>query len=177
MRPPINWQVMGLVAMILLAGCIAPEVGTDISTPASTSQSGGTDISTPTSTSKSVGTATSTPASTPKSPGTATGVVASENKEVRLINDWNQSADVQLRIIRLATNETVHNESYTLSPESRQTAYNISRADTDGIESFEVIVTARNVTTRDTFTNDACYGYIHVLVNSDGTSAHYSGIC
>ncbi|MDQ2074450.1 hypothetical protein RBH20_18105 [Haloarcula sp. H-GB4] len=106
-------------------------------------------------------------------------MVAAENKEVRLINDWNQSADVQLRIIRLATNETVHNESYTLSPESRRTAYNISSADTDGIESFEVIVTARNTTARDTFTNDACYGDIHVPVRSDGMfdGPHYGGIC
>jgi len=106
-------------------------------------------------------------------------VVASENKEVRLINDWNHSVDIQLRIIRLATDETVHKESYTVSPESRRTAYSISSADTDGIESFEVIVTARNVTARDTFTNDACYGAIHVLVSSDGMfgGSHYSGIC
>ncbi|WP_058991472.1 hypothetical protein [Haloarcula sp. CBA1127] len=106
-------------------------------------------------------------------------MVAAENKEVRLINDWNQSVDVQLRIIRLATDETVHNESYTLSPESRRTAYNISSADTDGIESFEVIVTARNVTARDTFSNDACYGDIHVPVSSDGTfdGPLYSSIC
>jgi len=141
--------------MILLAGCIAPEVGTDISTPTSTSQSPGT--------------ATSTPASTSKSAGTATGVVAAENKDVHLINDWNQSVDIQLRIIRLATDETVHKESHTLSPESRQTVYSISSADTDGIESFQVIVTARNVTARDTFSNDACYGDIRVPVSSDGT--------
>lgn len=179
--------------MILLTGCIAPEgggdtstptstsqsAGTDISTPTSTSQSAGTDISTPASTSKSPGTATSTPASTSKSPGTATGVVAAENKEVHLINDWNHSVDIQLRIIRLATGETVHSESYTLSPESRQAAYSISSADTDGIESFEVIVTAQNVTARDTFTNDACYGDIHVPVSPDGTSEgpFYGGIC
>ncbi|WP_434531581.1 hypothetical protein ACODNH_21600 (plasmid) [Haloarcula sp. NS06] len=106
-------------------------------------------------------------------------MVAAENKEVHLINDWNQSVDIQLRIIRLATDETVHNESYTLSPESRQTAYNISSADTDGIESFDIIVTARNTTARDTFTNDACYGDIHVPVSSDGTfeGPHYGGIC
>lgn len=134
-------QRICLVLMVALAGCSVPGVDGD---PPSATQ-------------------------TPGSAGTDTGAVADENKEIALLNEWNQSVELQIRIIRLATGETVHDQSYTLQPESRRTAYTIRRADTDGIESFEVIVTARNTTADDTFSNDACYGDIRVPINSDGT--------
>jgi len=147
----INLQIIGLVLVVLSAGCVSP--GT-------------------------IGDRTSS-TSTPQSAGTEAGVVADKNKKVQLLNEWNQSVDLQLRIVRLDTDETVHDENYTLSPDSSQTAYTINRADTSGIEAFEVIVTARNRTTNDRFANDACYGNIHVPINSDGTfeGALYGSIC
>lgn len=137
----IRLRQIGIVLMIALAGCSAPGIGSDVATPTQSSGSAGTE----------------------------TGAVADENKEVELLNEWNQSVELHLRIVRLATNETVHDQRYTLQPESRRTGYTIRRSDTDGIESFEVIVTARNTTARDTFSNDACYGDIRIPINPDGT--------
>lgn len=99
------------------------------------------------------------------------------DKSVRLQNEWNQSVGIHIRVIRNGTNKTVHNETYTLAPASELTAYNISEADPDGIESFVVVATARNTTKRVVIETNKCYGDAYVEIQKDGTMYLYYAIC
>lgn len=96
---------------------------------------------------------------------------------VRLANRWNRSVEVRVRVVREATNETVHDATYDLPPDSGMTAYNLASAGPDGVESFRVAATARNETERVTLATNACYGGAYVDVQEDATLGVYYAIC
>ncbi|QPV63485.1 hypothetical protein I7X12_02290 [Halosimplex litoreum] len=96
---------------------------------------------------------------------------------VSLENRWNRDVTTQLRVLRVATNGTVHEEAHELSPGSERTVYNTSAADPDGVESFRLTLTARNTTERVTIENDACHGGAHGGIEDDGTVFLTYAIC
>lgn len=117
-----------------------------------------------------------TPTSAPDGHSTATNQPDSD-KAVYVRNDWNRSVEMRVRVVRDATNETVHDETYDLPPGAGRTVYDVSEADPDGIESFTVVATARNATERVTIRTNRCYGDAHAEVRDDGTLYVYYAIC
>jgi hypothetical protein len=99
------------------------------------------------------------------------------DKAVTLKNRWTERVEMQVRVVRDATNETVHDETYTLSPGAGRTVYDISEADPAGVESFTVVVTARNTTERVSIETSACYGNAYAEIQDDGTMYVYYAIC
>jgi hypothetical protein len=99
------------------------------------------------------------------------------DKRVHLENAWNRSVDIRLRVVRAATNETVHEKTYTLAPGAEREVYTLAEADPDGIESFRVSATARNTTESVAIETNVCYGGAHVEVTEDGTLYPYYSIC
>jgi hypothetical protein len=156
-----------LAALLLTAGCLSGSGGTD--SPSS-----------PTSE-----TPTASPADSPGPPSpspTPYGTAGASNqpdpdKAVQLRNDWNRSVEMRVRVVRDATNETVHDGTYTLAPGEERTAYSLTRADPDGVESFTVVVTARNTTERVRIETSRCYGDAHAEVQADGTLYAFYAIC
>jgi hypothetical protein len=99
-------------------------------------------------------------------------------KEVRLENAWNRTVSVQVRVVREATTETVHEGTYDVAPDAeRMAVYNFSDADPDGIESFTVVVRARNATERVTIETNRCYGNVYGEIQDDGGLYVYYEIC
>ena len=99
------------------------------------------------------------------------------DKAVQLENDWNRSVEVDLRVVREATDETVYEATHTLDPSAEREAYDVSDADPDGIESFRIVASALNATERTTISTNACYGDVYVRVDADGTLAVFHSIC
>lgn len=99
------------------------------------------------------------------------------DKSVRIENAWTRNVTVHIRVVRDATGGTVHDGTYDVPPDSERTVYNLSAADPDGIESFTVVVTARNRTERVGIETSACYGDVYVEIQDDGTLYPYYAIC
>jgi hypothetical protein len=87
---------------------------------------------------------------------------------VSLHNDWTRSVTLELRVVRTATNETVHAETYELEPGAEREVYDTAAADPDGIERFAVVLTTRNETQRVEIETNACYGYASGGVSEGG---------
>jgi len=165
--------VVVVAVLALTAGCVGSSpIGDGSETPMSP-----VDTATP----------TPEPPTTTKADGSAT-TTASVNTEgasnepdpdkpVRLENAWNRSADVRIQVVREATNETVHEGTYTLEPGEEREVYDTADADPEGIERFRVTATARNTTESVTIETNACYGGAHVEVLEDGTLYPYYAIC
>lgn len=96
---------------------------------------------------------------------------------VDLANEWNRSATVDVRVVREATGETVHSGTYDLAPGTEREVYNTARANPDGIESFSVVVTARNTTRNVTVETNRCYGDVFGEVREDGSLHLFYSIC
>lgn len=96
---------------------------------------------------------------------------------VRLDNNWNQGVDVHVRVTRGATNTTVHNETYTLQPGSERTAYNVAEAEPDGIETFDVAITALNSTENTEIQTNKCYGNAFARIQDNGELFVSYSIC
>ena len=172
---PTKSLVVVAVVVVLAAGCTGP---------ASTGTGSGTPTSTP-----PAGTATPTPApdttTEADKSGTETKSVTTEgasnqpdpDKAVRVENAWNRSVDVRIRVVREATNGTVHEGTYAIDPGGERGVYNIAEADPDGIESFRVTATARNSTESVTVETHACHGDVYVEVLEDGTVYPSYPIC
>ena len=92
-----------------------------------------------------------------------------EPTTVRLRNDWNESVQMRLRVVRDTTGETVFDERYDVVPGSERDVYSTTRVETDRIESFTLVLTARNTTERTTIRNNACFADAVGVVNEDGT--------
>ena len=175
MRLATKPLAFALAVLVLTAGCVGPSSVGD-----------GSETAPPTS---PAGTATPTPDPDPTTgmggSGTETAFVGTEgasnqpdpDKSVRVENAWNRSVDVQIRVVREATNETVYEGTYTLEPSEEREVYNTADADPDGIESFRVTATARNTTESVTIETNACYGGAYVEVLDDGTLYPYYAIC
>ena len=70
---------------------------------------------------------------------------------------------------REKTGKTVHNQTYTLQPDETVTAYNTRQANPDGVEEFNVSVTADGLADSFTMETDTCQGDILAEVTeSDG---------
>jgi hypothetical protein len=169
-----------VIAVVLLtAGCLGgtPSSGTESATA--------TPTPTPTPTvTEMPGTPTPTPDPTPGETASATWVGTEHaadqpdaDKDVSVENAWNRSVEIDLRVVREATNETVYDETLTLEPGEERTVYNLEDADPDGIESFRVTATARNTTESVTIQTNACYGNAYVEIQDDGTLYPYYAIC
>ena len=96
---------------------------------------------------------------------------------VQLENNWNQSVDVHVRVMRDATNTTVHNETYTLEPGSERTAYNVVEAEPDGIETFDIAITALNTTENTEIRTSECFGNAFARIRDDGELFVSYSIC
>ena len=102
---------------------------------------------------------------------------ADPDKEIRLENARNRLVEIRIRVVREATNATVHEGTYTLEPGEQREVYNTADADPDGAESFRVTATVRNTTESVTSETSACHGTVYVEVLEDGTLYPYYAIC
>ena len=162
-----------LAALLVLGGCLSAGAGGPSQSPTPTQ----TATDTPTSTAELGSPAPPSPTtSTPDGHEYATNQ-PDPNKHVTLTNRWDETVTMQVRVIREATNETVHDGSYDLAPGAERTVYNTSAADPDGIERFTVVVTARGTTERVDIETSQCYGEAYGEVQSDGSLYLYYSIC
>ena len=90
------------------------------------------------------------------------------DKTVQLENPWNQSVEIRISVVREATNETVHEGTYTLDPGTEREVYDVADADPDGVESFRVTAIARTATGTVTIETGACSTDAHVEITSSG---------
>lgn len=161
-----------LALLLLTAGCMSggpAESTTQTETPAGTP----TPTATPTATELS-----ETPTETPTPPDSESALNEPDpDKEVRIENEWNQTVEITIRIIREQNNETVHHETYELAPDGQETVYNLSEAEPDGIEAFTVVVTAQNETQRVSIETNACYGNTYAVIMDDGSLNLFYAIC
>lgn len=158
-----------LVVVIVTAGCLgSPSPGRG-PTVDGTSAASAAPTSSPTSPSE-------TPTYTP--PGTE---YASEQPDashsVVVTNDWNRSVTVRVTVVREATTETVHEETYDVAPDGERAVYNTADANPDGIERFTVEATALNATESVTIETSKCYGNVYVEITADGELYPYYAIC
>jgi hypothetical protein len=138
-----------LVAVVVLAGC-----------------AGGPVSSTP----------TATPTDTPAAPLTGSSQ-PDPDKQVTLENEWNETVTLDVRVVRVATGETVHEATYDLGPGVERDVYSTAAANPDGIESFRVEVRARNQTGEATIETSNCYGGVYGVVRGDGSLNVFYPIC
>ncbi|SEV93340.1 hypothetical protein SAMN04487945_0443 [Halobacterium jilantaiense] len=96
---------------------------------------------------------------------------------VQLENNWNQRVDVHVRVIRSGTNTTVHNETYALEPGSERTAYDVAEIEPEGIETFDVAITALNTTENTEIRTTKCFGNAFARIRDDGALFASYSIC
>lgn len=99
------------------------------------------------------------------------------SKAVHVENYWNESVEVHVQVIRVRSDETVHDETYVVESGDDITAYDTAKADPDGIESFRIVVTARNETENVTIETNTCYGDTYAEIQDDGQLYLYYAIC
>jgi hypothetical protein len=90
---------------------------------------------------------------------------------------WNQSVEIRIRFVREATNETVHEGTYTLDPGAEREVYSVADADPDGVESFRVTATARNTTESVTIETNVCSTDAYVEITEAGDLYPFRGVC
>jgi len=73
-----------------------------------------------------------------------------------------------VRVVRVATTETVSEGTYEVAPDAEMTVYNTERADPDGVEAFTVIASHEGRTDRATIETSDCYGEALVIIGSNG---------
>lgn len=96
---------------------------------------------------------------------------------VYLENHGNESAAFDITVVRNATSETVHNQSYVLAPEEVREVYNTDKASPNGIETFEIHWSVRNETGQVNIETSQCYGSASVAIMEDGTPFASYSIC
>lgn len=99
------------------------------------------------------------------------------DKQVTLENEWNETVTMDLRVVRVATNETVHEASYEVAPGEGREVYSTASADPEGVESFRVVVTARDQTGEVTVETSTCYGDTYGVVRADGVLDVFYAVC
>ncbi|MFD1597391.1 hypothetical protein [Halobellus rarus] len=99
------------------------------------------------------------------------------DKAVQLENDWNRSVEVDLRVVRGTTDETVYGKTHTLDPGAEREVYDLSDANPDGVESFRIVASALNATEHTTISTNACHGDAYVRIDADGGLAVFHSIC
>lgn len=176
MRISQSLPLVALAALLVLGGCLSAGTGGQPQSPTPTQTATGTPTPTPTEGPASSPAPASPTSSTPDGHEQAANQ-PDPDKHVRLENEWNETVTMRVRVVREATNETVHDGTYDLAPGAERTVYNTSAADPDGIERFTVVVTARGTTERVTIETSQCYGAAYGTVQSDGTVYAYYAIC
>lgn len=166
--------VLALAVALLAAGCLGAGPG---ATPSATPDSPTDAPTTTPAPGSSPGSPASPSPTTPPDRHATASDRPDPDKAVHLRNEWNRSVDMRVRVLRAATGETVHEGSYTLAPGTERTVYDTARADPEGVEPFEVVLTARNTTERVTVETSTCYGDAHGTVRGDGTVYLYYAIC
>lgn len=167
MRPPVSKVGVVVLAFALVSsGCLSgggPEASTVTPTPTATPPGTPTPTETPP--------VTPTPTATSPTPQEWTELEEKpySDQPVQVENRWNQTVTMSVRVIRHATNTTVHNNSYQVTPGTDRTVYNIAEAQPNGIEVFTVAVTARNTTMRTTIETDKCHRGAFAEVQQDGS--------
>lgn len=99
------------------------------------------------------------------------------NQSVILENSWTQSVEIHVRVLREATNETVHESTYSLDPAAERTVYNTTESALDDVEKFTVAVTVRNTTERVTIETSQCYHHAYASVNDRGELSLVYAVC
>ncbi|ELY63946.1 hypothetical protein C489_17902 [Natrinema versiforme JCM 10478] len=94
-----------------------------------------------------------------------------------LENHGNESATFDITVVRTATNETVHDQSYVLDPEEDREVYNTNESISDGIETVAFRWAAANETGTVEITTNDCYGNAYVTIREDGTAESTYSIC
>jgi len=176
MRIRQSFPVLALAAVLVLGGCLSAGAGGQSPSPTPTQTATDTPTATPTEGPGSSPAPPSPTASTPDGHEQAANQ-PDPDKHVLLANQWNENVTMHVRVIREATNETVHDGTYELAPGSERTVYNTSAADPDGIERFTVVLTARGTTERVDIETSQCYGEAYGEIQSDGTVYLYYSIC
>lgn len=94
-----------------------------------------------------------------------------------LENWWNQTVSIRVTVVRVATGETVLNETFAVAPDGEVVAYNTVEADPQGIERFAVTATALNTTESVSIETSRCYGGAYVSITEDGELFATYAIC
>ena len=100
------------------------------------------------------------------------------DKSIDVRNDFNQTVEVRIEVLRNSTGEIVHNETYNVeSGEELDEVYNLNESNPDGIEEYEVISTYNETEeSLSVFTNN-CYGNVYVEITDSGMLYSYYAIC
>lgn len=99
------------------------------------------------------------------------------DQPIRLLNDWNESVAVSVEVIRNATAEVVHNDSYEVPPNSDEIVYNLREADPEGIETFTITASYDNMTARTEVETNECYAGALIGVNRIGKLGGSRTLC
>jgi hypothetical protein len=129
----------------------------------------------------------------------ATSNAPGPDHAISLRNESDETGTVRVRVVREKTGETVYDETHELSAGSGVDAYNLKRADPDGVEAFSVCgeLVGSSTTATETRTTDSrgesddsgsprrscvtirtskCYGSADVMVRDDEIRVNYT-IC
>jgi hypothetical protein len=175
MTPSAKPLAVALAVLALTAGCVGPaSIGDGSESVTSASP---VDTATPTPDPDTATKADQSPTETKSVNTEGASNEPDPDKAVRLENAWNGSAEIRIRVVREATNGTVHEGAYTLDPGEEREVYNLADAEPDGIEPFRVIATARNTTDSVTVETHACHGDVYVELLEDGTVYPSYAIC
>lgn len=166
---PSRLTVPALALLVFTAGCLGSPVVDGGPTPTDQTR-------TPSPSQSPTATPTEAPTSTPPDHEYASNEPDPDTAVV-LANRWTDTVEIHVTVVREATNETVHEASYDVTPGVERTVYNTEAADPDGVESFTVVTTARNTTESVTIETSECYGDVFGAVQEDGTFYGSYAIC
>jgi hypothetical protein len=99
------------------------------------------------------------------------------DKRVTLENEWNATVAVDLRVVRAATGETVHEATHEVAAGEEREVYSTAAADPEGVETFRVVASARNETQKVVVETDTCYGGVYGVVRADGGFDLFYAVC
>lgn len=169
MSPPVRVPLL-LGALVLTAGCLS---GFGVDPPASPTPA----TPTATGTATPVGNdATETATPSPVPDFTELSEVP-QPQSVDIENRWNRSVQIRVRVVRQATGRTVHDRTYRLSPRTDRDVFDTATVETDGVEAFTVVLTARNTTERVTVETSKCHGGVYGGVTEDGSVELTYAVC
>lgn len=98
------------------------------------------------------------------------GEQPSPDHSVTLHNAWNETATFDITVVREATNESVHDETYKLDPGDEREVYNTEMASPNGVENFELRWAVRNQTGSYTIRTNSCHRGLIIAILEDGTA-------
>jgi hypothetical protein len=97
--------------------------------------------------------------------------------DVILRNEYDETREFTVEVIRTRTETVVHERSVSLEPRTERTTYNLRHADPDGVEWFEITGSVGDVTKTTEIRTDSCYRNAYVTLDADGELGVYHSIC